>query len=135
MSRLPASIACTSGRAAQATKKNASSNSPIDDGARSTLRYEPVITTASSAIARDRQRDDARQSVQFAHAGDAGEFGQQRAQRGDAEAGDGQPGPERAERRADQLAVAAAGEDAEPDGQFLHDVEDRYQQELQASSR
>ena len=28
--------------------------------------------------------------------------------------------------------MATAGEDAEPDGEFLHDVEDRYQQELQA---
>ena len=91
-----------------------------------------MITTASSPIARDRQRNDARQSVQFANAGDPGEFGEQRPQRGDGEAGDGQPGPERPERRADQFAVATAGEDAETDGEFLHDVEDRYQQELQA---
>ena len=91
-----------------------------------------MITTASSPIARDRQRNNARQSVQFADAGDAGEFGEQRPQRGDGEAGDGQPGPERSERRADQFAVAAAGEDAETDGEFLHDVEDRHQQELQA---
>ena len=79
----------------------------------------------------DRQGGDARQAVQLAHAGHAGELGQQRADRGDAQAGGGHPAPERAERVADQLAVAAAGEDAQPDGQFLHHVEDRDQHELQ----
>ncbi len=39
-----------------------------------------------------------------------------------------QTGPEY---RADQLAMASAGEDAETHGQFLHEVKDRYQHELQ----
>src|SRR3954470_19946342 len=47
----PASISERFGCAAQATKKNASSNRPTAMATRSTRRYDPVITTVSNPIA------------------------------------------------------------------------------------
>ena len=68
---------------------------------------------------------------QLADAGDAGEFGDERAHGRNDEAGDRDPGPEAAEAFRDQLAMAAAGEYGQADRQLLDDVEDGHQHELQ----
>ena len=55
----------------------------------------------------------------------------QRADAGEHQSPDRDPGPEGAELLADELRMALAGDDAEPDGQLLHEIEDGDQQKLQ----
>ena len=66
-----------------------------------------------------------------ADAGEAGEFGEERAEAGDDQRRDREPRPAEAEMLLDQRRMALAGDGAEADGQFLHDIEDGDQDDLQ----
>jgi hypothetical protein len=86
---------------------------------------------------REQQRDDRRQrrrlrrSDQRADAGEAGKLRQQRAHARQHQRADRDPGPGRSKLLADHLRVALAADDAKPNRQFLHHVEDGDQHHLQ----
>lgn len=78
-----------------------------------------------------RQRDGRRHADKIADAGQSGEFGEKRSKTGDEEGRDGQPRPAPAEVTLDQFRMASAGHGAKTNRQFLHDIEDGDQDELQ----
>ena len=77
------------------------------------------------------QGEAAGQAEQFADAGDAGELGDQGAYDGASQPQSRKPRPAKAEPHPDQFAIAAAGVNAEPHGQFLDHVQHRDQQQHQ----
>ncbi len=76
-----------------------------------------------------RQGERTRQAEHLADAGDAGEFGDERADRRRREPRDRNESPSQAVALANELGVAAAGEDAEAHRQLLHQIEHRDQEE------
>ena len=68
---------------------------------------------------------------QRADAGEAGQFGEQRAQAADQQGQHGEPGPEFAKMLFDQVGVSLPRGDADPHGQFLHHVKHGNQSQLQ----
>ncbi len=78
-----------------------------------------------------RQADVARHAIKFAYAGDAGEFGDQRAESRRGQPGQRQQRPGLAETLADQLAKTASGEQAETGRQFLNQIKGGRQREDQ----
>ena len=82
-----------------------------------------------------RQGEAARQAEHLADAGDAGEFGDERADRRRREPGDRDERPAEAVALADELGMAAAGVDAQPRRQLLHEVEHGISRRMSGSRR
>src|SRR5271166_1525921 len=79
----------------------------------------------------ERQRKRGRDADEVADAGEAREFGQERAEAGDDQRRDREPRPAAAKLLLDQFRVSLAGHGAKADGQLLHEVENGDQNELQ----
>ncbi len=79
----------------------------------------------------DEHAEPDRQVQHRADGGDTAELGQQRADARDDKRPRREPRPDRAVVLADEHRMALAGDDAEPDGQLLHEIEDRNQQDLE----
>ena len=86
-----------------------------------------VSSAATTSAIVDRDRN----AHQGADARQAGKLGEQRAEAGHDQRRHRDPGPDPPEMLLDQSRVSLAGHRAEPHRQFLNDVEDRDEEELQ----
>ena len=123
----------TSGRVVAATIRKASSNEPIKIANPLDAAIGPAQDDDQQSRARERNRHAARNAVELADPGDGGEFGDHRAGYRHRKRQRRDPRPRAAKVVANEFAVPAAGEYAEPHRELLYHVEngDQTQQKLQ----